>query len=133
MPTAKNVPVARLRGSPQTAPPPAALFTSRIPEHALEVVPGCVYLVRNWMPKRLADTIGVRVVEETYEMSLPQYRVGKKGVPLKDEDNRLVRLGDPDLNTIVYKGKEVAVGQWTDALLELKTILQEELGVPFNS
>jgi len=134
MPTAKANPVSRLRGTSPTTPPPAsALFNSRIPEHAVEVVPGCVYLIRNWMPKKLADQIGVRVVEETYEASLPQYRIGKKGVPLKDEDNRLVRLGDPDLNTIVYKGKEQPVGQWTDALLELKTVLQEELGVPFNS
>lgn len=130
MPTAKDTLISRQRGS--TTPPPAATFTPRIPEHAVEVVPGAVYLVRGWMPKKLADTVGVRLIEETYEMSLPQYKIGRKGVPVKDEDKRLARFGDPDLNIIVVKGKETPVLNWTDALLELKSVLQEELGVPFN-
>lgn len=117
----------------QATSPPTTQFSPKIPAGSVDLVPGCAFVIRQWLMRRVADTIGTAIVEETYETSLPQFQIGAKGTPIKSEENRLFRVGDKDLKTVQVKGRDQVINSWPSVLLDIKVEVQNSLGVPFNS
>lgn len=91
----------------------------------IEIVPKTFIHYPKWLERELADTLFLRLVEETSQKCQPQMTYSQHG-PRFNPMKKMGRFGDPDM-TYSYKGKEKQVNVWTRSLLALRELVETSL------
>lgn len=98
-----------------------------VPTGAVDVVPGCVFLLRGTLSREECDLLGPRLVNETFPKWIAQQTL-KFGWPARtDPDHHMSRFGDPGV-TYAYKGKPKPIHPFTPALCAVRERVIEALG-----
>lgn len=102
-----------------------------IPPNATIIIPDCAFHVPGFLDQAVADDLGTKIVEETYNRWVNQMSYSKGWPARIDKGHTMARFGAPGV-TYTYKDKPKPMYEFTPALRQALVRVDLALGTAFN-